>query len=154
MRTCSQKNTGGHSGPTEVSPHACAVCLRHLRLGSFLTGSGCPRHVRFTPDSDRPADIAGGPDRANFGSHQPCRISGHGISSREVSAQKQSGHDAKAMAYQVRVRAIAPATICIITPTTHPSIIIIVQKVCGFHEAQSHRPIQKPSTWREMCRQH
>jgi hypothetical protein len=35
------------------------------------------------------------------------------------------------MAYQVRVRAIAPATICIITPTTHPSIIIIVQKVPG-----------------------
>ena len=40
MRTCSQKNIGGHSGPTEVSPHAWAVCLRHLRLGSFLTGSG------------------------------------------------------------------------------------------------------------------
>jgi hypothetical protein len=36
------------------------------------------------------------------------------------------------MAYQVRVRAIVPAMICIITPTTHPSIIIIVQKMCGF----------------------
>jgi hypothetical protein len=27
----------------------------------------------------------------------------------------------------MRVRAIAPATICIITPTTHPSIIVVVQ---------------------------
>jgi hypothetical protein len=35
------------------------------------------------------------------------------------------------MAYQVRVRAIVPAMICIITPTTHPSIVIIVQKVRG-----------------------
>jgi hypothetical protein len=41
MRTCSQKNTGEHLGPTEVSLHTRAVCLRHLRLGSFLTGSGC-----------------------------------------------------------------------------------------------------------------
>jgi len=32
------------------------------------------------------------------------------------------------MAYQVRVRAIVPAMICIITPTTHPS----VQKMCRF----------------------
>jgi hypothetical protein len=36
------------------------------------------------------------------------------------------------MAYQVRVRAIVPPMICIITPNTHPSIIIIVQKMCGF----------------------
>lgn len=35
------------------------------------------------------------------------------------------------MAYQVRVRVIVPAMIYIITPTTHPSIIIIVQKMCG-----------------------
>src|SRR5450759_1762822 len=34
------------------------------------------------------------------------------------------------IAYQVRVRAIVPAMICINTPTTHPSIIIIVQKMC------------------------
>src|ERR1035438_8284985 len=34
---------------------------------------------------------------------------------------KQSGHEAKATAYQVRVRATTPAMICIITPTTHPS---------------------------------
>jgi hypothetical protein len=43
MRTCSQKNTGELLGPTEVSLHTRAVCLRHLRLGSFLTGSGCRR---------------------------------------------------------------------------------------------------------------
>jgi hypothetical protein len=65
MRTCSQKNTGEHLGPTEVSLDTRAVCLKHLRLGSFLTGSGCRRHVRVTPDSDRPADIAGGPVRAD-----------------------------------------------------------------------------------------
>jgi hypothetical protein len=68
MRTCSQKNTGEHLGPTEVSLHTRAVCLRHLRLGLFLTGSGCRRHVRVTPVSDRPADIAGGPVPATNGS--------------------------------------------------------------------------------------
>jgi hypothetical protein len=29
-----------------------------LRCGSFATEMSCPRHVRFTPDSDRMADIA------------------------------------------------------------------------------------------------
>src|SRR5258708_20573754 len=48
MRTCSQKNTGEHLGPTE-GLHTRAVCLRHLLLESFLTGSGCRRHVRVTP---------------------------------------------------------------------------------------------------------
>jgi hypothetical protein len=38
----------------------------------------------------------------------------------------------KGTVYQVRMRAIAPATICIIRPTTHPSIIIIVQMMRGF----------------------
>ena len=33
--------------------------------GSFSTKLGCPRHVRFTPDSDRTADIAGGSVRAS-----------------------------------------------------------------------------------------
>jgi len=59
MRTCSQKSTGEHSGPTEVRLHSRAVCLRHLlTFGSFLTESGCPRHVRFIPDSDCRADIS------------------------------------------------------------------------------------------------
>ena len=42
--------------------------------GSFSTKLGCPRHVRFTPDSDRTADIAGGPFRANFGSDRTHSI--------------------------------------------------------------------------------
>src|SRR5450755_1365671 len=59
MRTCSLKSTGEHSGPTEVRLHTRAVCLRHLLyFGSFLTESGCPRHVRFIPDSDCRADIS------------------------------------------------------------------------------------------------
>ena len=33
--------------------------------GSFSTEMGFPRHVRFTPGSDRIADMAGGPVRAN-----------------------------------------------------------------------------------------
>jgi hypothetical protein len=33
--------------------------------GLFSTELACPRHVRFTPDSDGTADIAGGPFRAN-----------------------------------------------------------------------------------------
>jgi hypothetical protein len=36
----------------------------------FATKLGCPRHIRFTPVSDRTADIAGGPVRA---------ISGHSV---------------------------------------------------------------------------
>src|SRR5450755_405046 len=59
MRTCSLKSTGEHSGPTEVRLHTRAVCLRHLLyFGSFLTESGCPRHVRFIPDGDCRADIS------------------------------------------------------------------------------------------------
>ena len=47
----------GAFGATKVSLHTRAVCLRHLRyFGSFLTESGYPRHVRFTPDSDCRAD--------------------------------------------------------------------------------------------------
>src|SRR5438105_12004416 len=34
-------------------------------LGSFATKLDRPRHVRFPPVSDRTADIAGGPFRAN-----------------------------------------------------------------------------------------
>jgi hypothetical protein len=37
----------------------------------------------------------------------------------------------RATAYQVRVREIAPAMICIVTPTTHPTMIMTVQKMCG-----------------------
>src|SRR5450759_4576424 len=36
--------------------------------GSISTELGYPRHVRFTPDSDRRTDIAGGPFRAKCGS--------------------------------------------------------------------------------------
>jgi len=32
---------------------------------------------------------------------------------------------------QWRTRAIAPAVICMMTPTTHPSMIAMVQKMCG-----------------------
>jgi len=35
------------------------------RSGSIATEIGCPRDVRFSADSDRIADIAGGPVRAN-----------------------------------------------------------------------------------------
>src|SRR6266436_3981761 len=40
-------------------------------FGSFATELGVPRHVRFTPVSDRIADIAGGPFRAKSGSLPP-----------------------------------------------------------------------------------
>src|ERR1700684_3885274 len=53
------------------------------------------------------------------------------ISECSMSAPLNSGHEAKATAHQVRVRATTPATICIITPTTHPSIIVIVQTMRG-----------------------
>jgi hypothetical protein len=39
MRTCSQKSTGEHSGPTEVRLHTGAVCLGHLAERSPLPAS-------------------------------------------------------------------------------------------------------------------
>jgi len=42
-----------------------------LAARSISTELGCPRHVRVAPDSDRTADIAGGPVRARFGSREP-----------------------------------------------------------------------------------
>jgi hypothetical protein len=38
--------------------------LAELSRHSKASVSGCPRHVCFPPDSDRAADIAGGPSRA------------------------------------------------------------------------------------------
>jgi hypothetical protein len=35
-----------------------------VAVGSITSIFACPRHVRFTPDSDRTADIAGGPQSA------------------------------------------------------------------------------------------
>jgi hypothetical protein len=40
-------------------------------MGSISTESGLSGHVRFTPVSDRTADIAGGPFRANCGHRVP-----------------------------------------------------------------------------------
>jgi hypothetical protein len=40
---------------------------RHISTLPFSTELGGPRHVRFPPDSDRTADIAGGPFRAMNG---------------------------------------------------------------------------------------
>ena len=40
----------------------------HVRVGSFATELGYSRHVRFPPESDRTAGIAGGPVRAIGGS--------------------------------------------------------------------------------------
>jgi hypothetical protein len=42
----------------------------HVRNGSNAAKMGCPGHVRFTPVSDRTADIDGGPVRATIGSEE------------------------------------------------------------------------------------
>jgi hypothetical protein len=45
---------------------------RDFRFGSIATEMGCPRDVRFLPDSDQTADIAGGPVRADFVAKVGC----------------------------------------------------------------------------------
>jgi hypothetical protein len=57
--------------------------VAHFRLGSFSTKLGHPRHVWFTPDSDRIADIAVGPFRANSGSQPPHSIASSATSMRD-----------------------------------------------------------------------
>jgi hypothetical protein len=48
-----------------------------FRYGSFSTELGRPRDVRFPSDSDRTADIASGPVRANAQSRcAPARCAG------------------------------------------------------------------------------
>jgi len=56
----------GESSDISVAPHlrSGAVKGRNVSNGSFSTKMACPCHVRFTLDSDRTADIAGGPFRA------------------------------------------------------------------------------------------
>jgi len=53
-------------------PHGASgvAGIGKVRLGSFATELGCPRHVRFTPVSDRAADIARGPFRAKTWSRE------------------------------------------------------------------------------------
>jgi hypothetical protein len=52
------------------------------RPGSLATEIDFPHHVRFAPDSDQIADIAG-PFRANFGREQP--LFNHNYSGRHHS---------------------------------------------------------------------
>src|ERR1700733_4347246 len=72
---------------------------------------------RFSPQASIfPADVGLLRRRRRIGSHEVC-------------AQKET-------AYQVRTRAIAPAMICMVRPNTHPSIVIIVQTMCGFSRSK------------------
>jgi len=59
-------------GQKLASSTACSE-VADVQDWSFATELGCPRHVRFPPDSDRIADIAGGPFRAKPGHASRCR---------------------------------------------------------------------------------
>jgi hypothetical protein len=61
------------------------------RCGSFSTELGCPRHVRFTPDSDRTADIVGGPFRARLGHGDTTRSPRrHGLEAWEANPDRET----------------------------------------------------------------
>jgi hypothetical protein len=57
----------GGLGIPEMTVITCGQDEFDFRIGSFSTKLGCPHHVRFTPDSDRGADIQVRQLRSNFG---------------------------------------------------------------------------------------
>ncbi len=63
------------------------ILLPNVRDGSISTELGCPRHVRFPPDSDLTADIAGGPVRANSGLMRRSKVTYSITSSARPSSE-------------------------------------------------------------------
>jgi hypothetical protein len=57
--------SANRTGIHEMTVITCGQREFDFRVGSFSTELGCPRNVRSAPVSDRTADIAGGPVRAN-----------------------------------------------------------------------------------------
>jgi hypothetical protein len=52
------------------------ISIAEVCFGSNPTEMGHPRNVRFTPDSDRRADIAALPKSAHNGSHNSTHLNG------------------------------------------------------------------------------
>jgi hypothetical protein len=59
---------------------------RNVRVGSNSEVGACNRHVRFPPDSDQIADIAGGPFRANTGHRGRIYLMYSGASGRRFTS--------------------------------------------------------------------
>jgi len=80
-----QEAVSKHRGPRNRS--VVGELVRD-RFGSFSTELGSPSDVRYTPDLDRTADIAGGPVR---GTKRTCRadltVSAHG-GKADISLQR------------------------------------------------------------------
>src|SRR5437762_11271736 len=79
-------------------PHPANRQANHIRQrvftqpGSISTETCCPRHVRYSPDSDRTADIAACVSNVPSADISPCEFDAACLSDRAMSEGMAAGH--------------------------------------------------------------